>query len=458
MATKRLAHAREPKDGASTRTVDEEFLGNSAVKGEPQLHAHAVGHEPVRRKRLPFRLLTVLDLVGLAITGLILSTLNQRAEATAFQMNLTLVGFCIWLLLVQIRSLATILTHTRYHALFAPMIAGALVLGMSVFAGTHYSVQHALVFVLVWTAWLGISRLVRHWYLPQLRILTFGSPQYVSEIQHLPGVNVIVMQSPPDGFDDVDVVALDPVAHHGEDWMRWLIHADMAGVKLISAPLVVETLTRQLPLEALHGHWAPHLFSNRQPAFDWKRLVDVLVVLALAPILLVVFGLVAIAVFMDDGRPILFWQTRIGRSKLPFKMAKIRSMRADAEANGAVFATRDDPRVTRVGSFIRRYRLDEIPQFWNVLIGDMSIVGPRPEQLQFSEYFERTFPLYSLRYNQRPGITGWAQVRRGYADNDDETYGKLRYDLYYVRHVSPLFDIIIMLRTIGVIIGGFGAR
>src|SRR5690606_4607792 len=111
-------------------------------------------------------------------------------------------------------------------------------------------------------------------------------------------------------------------------------------------------------------------------------------------------------------------------------MAKVRSMRVGADCDGPTFADANDPRVTRVGRLIRRYRLDELPQFWNVLRGDMSLIGPRPEQLSFSEQFEERFPLYSLRYNLRPGITGWAQVRQGYASDFDETFAKLRHDLY----------------------------
>lgn len=422
------------------------------------MQAHTLPQAPSRRKLLPFRLLTVLDLAGLLVTSAIVSSLDTDPGATSFHARLFVVGFGVWLLVAQVRSLATILTHSRNHVAWAPLIAGAIVVAMSAVAGDHYTMAGILTFVGCWTAWLVAARILRQRYLPRIRILTFGSPEYLAELRDLPNVDLVVLQAPPEGFEDIDVVALDPVGSRGEDWTRWVTHADMAGVKLIAAPLVVETLTRQLPLEALHGRWAQYLLGGRRPYVEWKRVMDIVLVVTFAPVILLVFALVALAVLLDDGRPVLFWQVRIGQYRKPFRMAKIRSMRLDAEAAGAAFATADDPRITRVGAFLRRFRLDEIPQFWNVLKGEMSIVGPRPEQLQFSEEFEQRFPLYSLRYNLRPGITGWAQVMHGYAADYDQNYGKLRHDLYYVRHVSPLLDLSIVLRTFGVLTSGFGSR
>src|SRR5690606_31212773 len=167
-----------------------------------------------------------------------------------------------------------------------------------------------------------------------------------------------------------------------------------------------------------------------------------------APIWVPILGIVLIAVYLDDRGPLFFWQNRIGQFGQPFVMAKVRSMKVGADDLGPAFAGKDDPRVTRIGHFLRRFRLDELPQFWNVLKGDMSIIGPRPEQIQFSMDFEARFPRSSLRYNLRPGITGWAQVKQGYASDLDQNYGKLRHDLYYVRHVSPILDAKIVLLTV----------
>ena len=177
-----------------------------------------------------------------------------------------------------------------------------------------------------------------------------------------------------------------------------------------------------------------------------------------APLLLFLAALVATVVYFDVGSPILFRQKRVGKNGVPFTMLKFRSMRHDAEAGGKAFASRNDPRITRTGVFLRKFRFDEIPQFWNVLRGDMSIIGPRPEQVGFSRRFADEIPLYELRYNVRPGITGWAQVMHGYAAGTNETIEKLRYDFYYVKHFSLELDIQVVLRTVYTVMTGFGAR
>src|SRR5690606_8449600 len=142
----------------------------------------------------------------------------------------------------------------------------------------------------------------------------------------------------------------------------------------------------------------------------------------------------------------------------PFRMVKFRTMRLDAEAGGAAFAANGDARITKTGRFLRKFRLDELPQFWNVLRGQMSIIGPRPEQVAFARDFEGEIPLYGLRHSVPPGITGWAQVTQGYAASADETLEKLRYDIYYIKHLSLVTDVKVLLRTAATVLTGFGAR
>src|SRR5690606_3487559 len=140
------------------------------------------------------------------------------------------------------------------------------------------------------------------------------------------------------------------------------------------------------------------------------------------------------------------------------KMLKFRTMRPDAEARGSAFASDGDPRVTRVGRFLRKFRVDELPQFWNVLKGNMSIIGPRPEQASFVEEFERMIPLYRLRHNVAPGITGWAQVRQGYAADVDSSVEKLRHDFWYIKNFSIWTDLRVVLLTVLTMFSGFGSR
>jgi lipopolysaccharide/colanic/teichoic acid biosynthesis glycosyltransferase len=163
--------------------------------------------------------------------------------------------------------------------------------------------------------------------------------------------------------------------------------------------------------------------------------------------------LIAAAVVIDSPGHPLYWQERVGQHGRIFRMLKLRTMRQHAEKRGhALWARNRDPRVTRIGAFLRRSRLDEIPQLWNVLRGDMSLIGPRPERPQFVAVLTRRIPLYRARHAVRPGITGWAQVQFGYAASVRDAKTKLQYDLYYIRHSSPILDATIMLKTLMVVL------
>ncbi len=189
-----------------------------------------------------------------------------------------------------------------------------------------------------------------------------------------------------------------------------------------------------------------------------KRLLDIVAssigLLLASPLML----LVALAVRLDSPGPIFFSQERIGRGRKAFRVWKFRSMRTDAEKNGPVWATQGDPRVTRVGRFIRTTRLDELPQLWNVLTGDMSLVGPRPERELFVDQLCEVNPFYAQRLVVRPGLTGWAQIKAPYASSFEESIEKLKYDLYYIKNLSVFLDISILLSTARIVLLGRGAR
>jgi lipopolysaccharide/colanic/teichoic acid biosynthesis glycosyltransferase len=168
---------------------------------------------------------------------------------------------------------------------------------------------------------------------------------------------------------------------------------------------------------------------------------------------------VAIAVKLDSKGPVLYSQTRVGRMSRNFQVLKFRSMRTDAEsANGAQWAAENDPRVTRLGQILRKYRLDELPQFINVIRGDMSFVGPRPERPEFVQDLRKTIPYYDERHTVRPGITGWAQVQYKYGASVEDAYNKLEYDLFYLKSLSLTFDLAILFRTVRIVLGGDGGR
>jgi sugar transferase (PEP-CTERM system associated) len=189
-----------------------------------------------------------------------------------------------------------------------------------------------------------------------------------------------------------------------------------------------------------------------------KRVLD----LAVSAVLLVVGGPVMLAVAaliaFTDGRPILYSQERVGRAGKVYRLWKFRTMRRDAERTGAAWATDGDPRVLRVGRFLRRSRLDELPQLWNVLRGEMSLVGPRPERAVFLSQLEARWPLFALRELVKPGLTGWAQLKYGYGSTMEENARKLEYDLYYIKNTSLFLDLVCLLATAKVVLLGRGAR
>lgn len=188
-----------------------------------------------------------------------------------------------------------------------------------------------------------------------------------------------------------------------------------------------------------------------------KRASDIIGSALALVVLSPVFIVLAICVKRDSKGPVLFRQERLGYGGKPFRIIKFRSMVADAEPDGRARLTADDdPRVTRFGHFLRKYRLDELPQFWNVLKGEMSLVGPRPERRYFADRIAARVPLYPLLYQVRPGITSWGMVRYGYASNVDQMVERLRYDLIYLENISLITDIKIMLHTVRTVVTGKG--
>jgi lipopolysaccharide/colanic/teichoic acid biosynthesis glycosyltransferase len=180
-----------------------------------------------------------------------------------------------------------------------------------------------------------------------------------------------------------------------------------------------------------------------------KRLVDVLFVIVAAPGILLVIGLAAIAIALTMGRPILFFNERTGRNGRVFKMVKLRSM---SNGGGKVYnaTLKDDPRITPLGNLLRRTHIDELPQIWNILVGDMTLIGPRPEQPHLVDYYRERIANYDLRHNVTPGLSGWSQVCFGYATDLEDTKKKLTYDLEYIERFGPRIDFEILLRTLRV--------
>lgn len=241
------------------------------------------------------------------------------------------------------------------------------------------------------------------------------------------------------------------------EWERFLARCVLAHIPVIHITHAQETFTGRIAIAHLSEN---EMGSLIPPPFytSLKRLLDILAVVITSPVVLPLMLATAVAVKIDSQGPVLFMQNRVGQGNRDFTIYKFRSMRTDSERDGARLASDGDSRITRTGRFIRKTRLDELPQLWNVLKGDMSLIGPRPEQRYFVNLFEQEIPFYTYRHVVKPGITGWAQVMQGYADDAESTKLKVQYDFYYIKHFSLWLDLLVTLKTIRIIVTGFGAR
>ncbi len=256
-----------------------------------------------------------------------------------------------------------------------------------------------------------------------------------------------------EGISDV-LVAIS--GKMNEDTFRVLLDAQEQGVEITRMPVAYEQILDRVPVHYLEADWMLRSFVdatriNRLNEL-LKRWLDVLGGLVGVMILALMTPILALVILLESGRPIFFSQTRSGKGGSQYRVFKFRTMRPDAEKAGRpVLAKEDDERSTRVGRFMRKTRLDEWPQFINVLRGEMSLVGPRPERPELMEHFEKRIPFYRARLLTKPGITGWAQVNFGYAASIEEMSVKLEYDLYYIKQQTVVLDIVIILRTIATV-------
>lgn len=242
-----------------------------------------------------------------------------------------------------------------------------------------------------------------------------------------------------------------------DQWQRFLADCTLKGIAVYNIRQVQESLTGRVKIRHLYENDLGSLLPS--PAYVVvKRILDIILILITLPISIPVMLLTALAIKLESKGNVLFIQNRIGQGGREFKIYKFRSMSMNSEQDGAKLAQVGDARVTRVGKFIRKTRLDELPQFFNILRGDMSLIGPRPEQKVFVEQFNQSIPFYNYRHIVKPGLSGWAQVTQGYAGDANETQIKLEHDFYYIKHFSLSLDILIIFKTIKTIATGFGAR
>ncbi len=244
-----------------------------------------------------------------------------------------------------------------------------------------------------------------------------------------------------------------------DDIFQGLMACYGQGIAIVPMPMLYEQITGRIPIELVDQHlWAlvlPH--AEHSLSFHvyqaLKRAIDMLLALVGLALFALFFPLIALAIKLDSPGPVFYFQERVGQGGKIFRIVKLRSMIPDAEKlTGARWATAHDKRMTRVGRIMRKTRLDEIPQLFNVLVGDMSLVGPRPERPEFVRLLASEIPFYPTRHAAKPGLTGWAQIRYRYGSSTEDALHKLQYDLYYIRHQSLIFDLLILARTIATVI------
>ena len=260
--------------------------------------------------------------------------------------------------------------------------------------------------------------------------------------------------------EKIDRVILSLKERRGGTPVRELLHLKFAGVGVEDVHSCFERLSGRIALEHLSPSWL--ILSDGFKKSAWlrasKRAVDFFVSMVLLVLAAPIMPLVALAIYVESGRPIFFKQMRVGYKGKEFELIKFRSMVQDAEKNGPQWATKQDSRVTAVGKLIRKTRLDELPQLFNVFRGEMSLVGPRPERPVFCKMLEEQIPYFNLRHSARPGLTGWAQVRFKYSANIDDSKDKLELDLFYLKNMSLFVDLAILFETVKVVMLRRGAQ
>ncbi|MBN6709938.1 sugar transferase [Haemophilus haemoglobinophilus] len=316
-----------------------------------------------------------------------------------------------------------------------------------VLLGIHVS----LTLIFFFTAYL----LSRKWITPKIAVVPMGRAIDLVSIKR---VDWVILNSPSLDQRRYNAIVVDLYAKElNKEWQKFLAKCTLQGIPVYSATQLEESLTGRVKIHHVHENDLGSLLPS--PIYSLiKRFIDLFLVLLSLPITLPIMVITAIAISLESPGGALFIQNRVGQGGKEFRIYKFRSMCKDSEKEGAQFALAGDSRVTRIGKFIRKTRIDELPQFFNVLKGDMSLIGPRPEQKVFVDIFEESIPFYDYRHIVKPGISGWAQVVHGYAADVDDTQVKIEHDFYYIKNFSFWLDIFIIFKTLKTMLTGFGAR
>lgn len=241
------------------------------------------------------------------------------------------------------------------------------------------------------------------------------------------------------------------------DMFRNILLAEEQGIEVTSLPVSYEEVFGRVPIFLLQSDWILRTFIDQTRTSGIyetiKRLIDIVLSLLGGAVLILLYPIVSLIILLDSGWPIFYHQPRVGKNGVPYNIYKFRTMVRDAEKAGARTASENDQRITRIGRILRKSHIDELPQVINILKGEMTIVGPRSEQIELVDKFQKEIPFYRARLLAKPGLTGWAQINQRYATTTEDTAVKLEYDLYYIKHRNLILDLTIIVRTVGAVIG-----
>lgn len=381
----------------------------------------------------------------------------------------------IWSSNMQITIFAAFIAHTTGYLFYKrignfPGVAAAgyilptfgltygLVFATIFFFRFDYSRFQAAASFIQSTLWyFGLSLATRRLDAHRLAIIPGGD---VNRLESIAGVSWHKIQSPNTVVEYATGVVADLRADLSDEWERYIADSALSGTPVYHVKQISESLTGRVEIEHLSENTLGSLNPNQaylkiKQAIDWASALLVLVVFS--PLLL----FVAIAVKIDSPGPALFKQKRMGYRGHAYEVYKFRTMKLSdiaVDEKEAAITKAGDTRITRLGQFLRKSRIDELPQAFNILRGEMSWIGPRPEALVLSKWYEAELPFYRYRHIVRPGITGWAQVNQGHVAAVDDVLEKLHYDFYYIKNFSPWLDVLIVFRTIRTMLTGFGAR
>ena len=323
----------------------------------------------------------------------------------------------------------------------------------------HLDYSRSLLFMgyvmtLVWYG--GLALLRERTFRPRLTIVPTGSDTNLTELSR---AEWRLLTEPPAAMHPhaIDGVVVDLNAELEDRWEEFIVNAAARGIPIYDSRRTREFMTGEVELVRAGDIGLDALHPQRNYLYV-KSVMDFVAAVVALPLILPVLGALCIAVRIDSPGPAIFVQKRVGYRGQIFNCYKLRSMRVDAPTTGPSFTATDDPRITRVGRFIRKYRLDELPQVFNILKGEMSWIGPRPEAVDLSLNYARSIPYYAFRHSVKPGITGWAAIRQGNVAQVEEATRKLRHDFFYIKNISLSLDAFISVKTLWIVLTGFGAR